>query len=725
LEAIAMKNKTRAVSAVLISMVAVLLLAGCPLFMPVMKTGQVSLTLGSGGGAKTILPTVTVASYLISFSGPVAKASVSTSDSNPTIELEVGTWDISVEGKDSGGKTVAVGSANDVVVTAGATTPVSIMLSAQSSGNGTIDVTVTWPAEESVDQPVTVTLDGSAVDGATLSAGTTWVRYLEDKPAESYILCFILKKNGVQRACVQEAVQVYMNLTSSATIALTTSDFSHAPAAPTGLSVSEGLGKLVLHWTDNSHVETGYTVERGTDGITYGVIGSISAPATSYDDTTAAIGQTYYYQVRATNDFGASDPSGSASGKVEAPVPGGGGVLTFGGVTSSSIRVSWQKATDSMSAQTALTYKVVRSLSNNVQTVGDAEANGTVVQDWTADIATANATGLSAETTYYFNVLVRDEAGQKAVYAMRVQSTTAPTGTIIADHTIMTLVKEDRIPESAIQHAKDTLRVAYEHASHGEQPIQGMTGLIPFKESLGGTPGLYDWNQVDNWGSDVVAGKMNIDDFFYSMGAGFDLEYYPDWVYATRKYLGWICGSGDGSVLTDYATGTPNYNSVANVLIWSWCAFTANQSVTDQYLAAMDQLVANYPQVTFVYMTAHANGTGYYRDDIPIWNAYIAQHCIAHNQVLYDFYDIECYDLDGNYFGDKHVDASCAYDKVGVQDGNWGIEYQTSHVQDVDWYWYPPPAKPSHTEPVNANQKAYAWWWMLARIAGWDGTPVP
>ena len=285
----------------------------------------------------------------------------------------------------------------------------------------------------------------------------------------SYQLCFLLKSGAVLRASVQEAVQVYMNLTSSATIALAEADFTTVPAAPSGLVVAEGLGKLVLGWVDNSHVETGYTIERGPDGSTWGVIDSISAPATGYDDTTAAMGQTYYYRVKATNDLGASDPSGSASGKVEAPVPGGAGVLTFSDATSSSIRVSWQKATDNVSAQAALQYKVVRSLSDNVQTVVDAEANGTVVQDWTADIATVNATGLSAGTTYWFNVLARDTAGNKSAYASNSESTATIAITRIIDHTNFdpASVSDEDIATAA------TLDVYFEHASVGDNICTG------------------------------------------------------------------------------------------------------------------------------------------------------------------------------------------------------------------------------------------------------------
>jgi len=376
-----------------------------------------------------------VASYRISFAGPVLKDPVVTTDASPTIDLEAGTWDIAVEGRDGDGDVVAAGAANGVAVTAGETTPVAIELVALTAGSGAIDVTVTWPAEISpAIDAFDVTLDGAAVDPGTLSSGGSprpWVRYQEAVASGSYLLCFILKSGGsVVRASVTEAVQVYLNLTSFATIDLTEADFNAAPEAPSGLVVAEGLGKLVLSWVANSHVATGYTIERGPDGNAWGVVASIPAPAIGWEDTTAAMGQTYFYQVTATNGVGASDPSGSASGKVEAPVPGGAGVLAFSGVTAGSIRVSWAKATDNVSAQEALAYKVVCSTSDDIRTVEDAEDNGTLVQDWTTDIATVNATGLASGTTYYFNVLAKDEAGNTRAYTSGSKMTLHATGSI-------------------------------------------------------------------------------------------------------------------------------------------------------------------------------------------------------------------------------------------------------------------------------------------------------
>lgn len=51
-------------------------------------------------------------------------------------------------------------------------------------------------------------------------------------------------------------------------------------------------------------------------------------------------------------------------------------------------------------------------------------------------------------------------------------------------------------------------------------------------------------------------------------------------------------------------------------------------------------------------------------------------------------------------------------------DRNWAIDWQDSHTIGVDWYetnirYY-------HTQPLNHNLKAYAAWWLRARLAGWE-----
>ncbi|HRW56856.1 MAG TPA: hypothetical protein P5185_03690, partial [Oscillospiraceae bacterium] len=100
--------------------------------------------------------------------------------------------------------------------------------------------------------------------------------------------------------------------------------------------------------------------------------------------------------------------------------------ITASNLTITGVTLSWNKATDDTSAQTALEYLVYRSSSNNLDTVTNIEANGTAVGSYAADIATKDITGLSAGTTYYFNVIVKDEAGNKTCYT--TESVTTPVG---------------------------------------------------------------------------------------------------------------------------------------------------------------------------------------------------------------------------------------------------------------------------------------------------------
>src|SRR6185436_7180098 len=90
----------------------------------------------------------------------------------------------------------------------------------------------------------------------------------------------------------------------------------------------------------------------------------------------------------------------------------------------------WTKATDDVSSLSALQYEVRRSGSDNIGTVEAAEANGTVILPYTLDIAALNVTGLSPGTTYFFNVLVKDEAGNKAAYAFTSATTTGASSTL-------------------------------------------------------------------------------------------------------------------------------------------------------------------------------------------------------------------------------------------------------------------------------------------------------
>lgn len=265
---------------------------------------------------------------------------------------------------------------------------------------------------------------------------------------------------------------------------------------------------------------------------------------------------------------------------------------------------------------------------------------------------------------------------------------------VIIDHASTTVTA---IPETYILEAKKNLHIAYGHTSHGSQLTDGMTGLVSFMNGKGYTQNLYTWN---NGGS---GGALDLHD--YAMGG--DVGYYPDWVNNTRKYL------GNPNAATGRGTGT---NADVNVIIWSWCGQVSGKyssgKLKSEYIDPMVQLEKDYPAIRFVYMTGHLDHSNDAANKAA--NQTIRDFCVQNNKVLYDFADIESYDPDNKYF--QYASDDCSYySSAGKLLGNWAVEWQNSHRQNVDWY----SCGAAHSQPLNANRKAYAVWWMWARLAGW------
>ncbi|MBN2627011.1 MAG: hypothetical protein JXA95_10130 [Spirochaetales bacterium] len=268
-----------------------------------------------------------------------------------------------------------------------------------------------------------------------------------------------------------------------------------------------------------------------------------------------------------------------------------------------------------------------------------------------------------------------------------------------ADHSITRSLYDGQIPPAAIQQAVDTLHIGYGHTSHGSQITDGMSGLVAFANNNG------NWSQ---YGTDLFA---------WSHDGSAGLHLFDGYTSGT-SYLEDDCGvSGWDEETREYLDSHPS----CNVIMWSWCGQVNEVNLTTHYLEPMAALETEYPDVTFIYMTGHLEGG----PDDPALNSVLASnnvirdYCEANGKWLYDFADIEKYNLDGEYFGDKLATDGCAYDSDGdnYRDGNWAQEWQNSHTENTDWY----SCGAAHSLPVNANQKAYAAWWLFARLAGWEG----
>ncbi|MGZ3722760.1 MAG: DUF1554 domain-containing protein [Bdellovibrionales bacterium] len=107
------------------------------------------------------------------------------------------------------------------------------------------------------------------------------------------------------------------------------------------------------------------------------------------------------------------DTSTTTTPSANGQTPGGpspGTAIAFSSVTTTGMTLTWGAATDAVTAQSNLQYKLVQSTSNNISSVSTAEANGTLVMDWTANTTSKVVSGLSNETTYYFTVLIKNDA---------------------------------------------------------------------------------------------------------------------------------------------------------------------------------------------------------------------------------------------------------------------------------------------------------------------------
>ncbi len=244
---------------------------------------------------------------------------------------------------------------------------------------------------------------------------------------------------------------------------------------------------------------------------------------------------------------------------------------------------------------------------------------------------------------------------------------TPMSGGRVVDHVRATT---DGLPQAGVEHAKQVLDIAYWHTSHGSQLTTGMQGMDAF---YGGT-GLYAFGGEN--GLRLVE------------PSGTDLGADPNWDQTTRDYLA--------------------AHPEVNVVVWSWCGQVSGTTEEDiaLYLQRMTQLESEFPAVRFVYMTGHADGTGL-EGNLHQRNQQIRQYCEDNGKYLYDFYDIECYDPDGTYFGDQHVTDGCDYDGGG----NWALEWQAAHPGE----WWDCDA--AHTQPVNGNMKAIAAWQLWVRLA--------
>ncbi len=170
----------------------------------------------------------------------------------------------------------------------------------------------------------------------------------------------------------------------------------------------------------------------------------------------------------------------------------------------------------------------------------------------------------------------------------------------------------------------------------------------------------------------------------------------------------WSTASGRDRTRAVADTGHYGYS------MWSWCGQQSSNSVqtTQAYIDTLVQFESEYPGMRFILMTGHTDGSGV-GGNLNQRNNQVRSFASSNGMILFDFADIEAHDPDWN----GYLALGCN-DNGDYSGGNWPTLWCAAHPgHDLC-----AACSCAHSQSIICNLKGRAFWWMMARLAGWEGT---
>jgi PKD repeat protein len=266
-------------------------------------TGSGPITLSVTGAARS--PNLDIKAELFDAGGALVAGSDPASSLSASLSYTAaaGTYTLVVDGVGNGDLTTGYsdyGSLGEYTISGTIVNP--------GVAQPPVAVAAASPASGSV--PLTVQLSGSAssdpdndIAGYSWSFGDGPTGSTAANPTHTY------EAKGVFTAVLTVTDRAGFSDTSDVMVTVVGPPDTPVALAATAASASQ----INLSWVDGSSDETGFVVERSSDGLTWVAIGSVGANVQGYANTGLQADTKYYYRVKARNNAGESGYTNTAS----------------------------------------------------------------------------------------------------------------------------------------------------------------------------------------------------------------------------------------------------------------------------------------------------------------------------------------------------------------------------------------------------------------------------
>jgi len=250
---------------------------------------------------------------------------------------------------------------------------------------------------------------------------------------------------------------------------------------------------------------------------------------------------------------------------------------------------------------------------------------------------------------------------------------------IVIDHTCTDITE---IPQVWISAVENSIQSHYAHTSHGAQLVYGI-----------------EFIEQDNPAFDCEIGYQSLPSVAnaYCVFDGQETD-----TYITPE-LYWESSEG-----LNMTRAVLDNNPELDTSMWGWCTQVDyyNSAQVQVYLDAMTMLETEYPDVTFIYFTGNAQGTGSEGYNRYLRNNQIRDYCAVNNKILFDFADMDSWWYNPSTLQwEQHTYNYSGTDVPAEHPAYYGDEY-------------------AHTTAESCTVKGSAWWWMMAVLAGWNATGI-